>query len=162
MTDELKCDCCGRPGVVGVASSGYAAISFAWCAECLRSEFHPEPEMILMYLYYDVGDHGTGLVDDEHLPGTWKDGRYWSWADWRDWRRTQPDPHDPYWDGYDSSAWTGRRPRDVAEVNQWLLNLAWPKDEVLPWGPVPQPRWRTLLQRWLAFLWGWPEDVVWP
>ncbi len=151
----MKCDCCGRGDVVGVASSGYAAISFAWCAECLRSEFHPEPEFILMYLYYDVGDHGHGLVEDEYLPGTWKDGRYWSWADWRDWRRTQSDPKpDPYWDGYASASWTGRYPTDVSEVPKWLMELAWP-DDASPWGERPVPRWRSALRVWLTLWYGW-------
>lgn len=156
----MKCNCCGRPGVVGVASSGYAAISFAWCAECLGSGFHPEPEWILMYLYYDVGDHGQGLVDDEYLPGTWKDGRYWSWADWRDWRRTQPDPlPDPYWDYYESSSWTGRMPADVSQVPKWLYRIAW-WDIFNKGGGLATnvPKWKESTGRFVRFVLGW-EDV---
>lgn len=35
------CDCCGRPEVLGVASSGLGAVSFAWCRECLTEEAEP-------------------------------------------------------------------------------------------------------------------------
>jgi len=90
--DVHLCDCCHKNPMVSVNSSGYGAISFAWCAECLTHQTHPEPEWILAYLYYEVGDHGEGLVADEYLPGTFKDGRYWTWREWADWAKTQPDP----------------------------------------------------------------------
>lgn len=159
----MVCDCCHRPEqkVVGVASSGFIAMSFAWCGECLQQ--HVEPEWVLSYLYYEVGDHGENLIADEHLPGTWKDGRYWTWEQWKDWARTQPDPmYDlPETEAFNSSLWTGRRPRNEADVPQWLLHLAWPLNvapwdgRLHPWAEPPQPRWRYALRRLLALCWGW-------
>ncbi len=74
--DLGQCDCCHVEPAVGVGSSACVPMSFAWGAECLKRSV--EPEMVLSYLYYEVGDHGEGLVPDEQLPGTYKDGKYWT------------------------------------------------------------------------------------
>jgi hypothetical protein len=92
MADKWMCDCCHVNEAIGAASSGYIPYSFAWCRTCLQHPVHPEPEWVLSYLYYEVGDHGKGLVPDDQLPGTFKDDRYWTWREWADWAATQPDP----------------------------------------------------------------------
>lgn len=88
-----KCDCCQKEQASGAAASGYVPMSFAWCNECLTR--HVEPEMVLQYLYYMVGDHGEGLVPAEQLPGTYKDNKYWTWQEYADWCKQQPDPEMP-------------------------------------------------------------------
>jgi hypothetical protein len=88
----MKCDCCRVGDSIGVASSGYAAVSFSWCVKCLQ--IGAEPESILYYLYWYVGDRGKGLVDEKLLPHTYKDGRYWSWSEYKAWADTQEKPKD--------------------------------------------------------------------
>lgn len=162
------CECCRRHGIVGVASSGYGAVSFGWCMQCLRHPTHPEPEWVLAYLYYDVGDHGDGLVADELLPGTFRDGRYWTWREWADRfaKEFEPPP------SYDSYAWTGREP---TLPPLWLQRLAYPTyscedcegsiqygchcsyDGAVAPGIGPE-RWRVALRRFLKFWWMWRQS----
>lgn len=85
MCKDMTCDCCKRGPVVGVASSGFGAVSFAWCAECLAQP--AEPEMMFEYLYDDVGSKGEGLIPQLDGWSTWSEGSYIKWPEWRDKRR---------------------------------------------------------------------------
>lgn len=124
------CDCCRRHGTVGVASSGYGPISFGWCMQCLCDPTHPEPEWILAYLYWEVGDEGKGLIADEGLPGTFRDGRYWTWREWAD--RFAEEFRPP--ETIDSYAWTGRYgPTPIERLREWWYNTSWRLRDLAKW-----------------------------
>lgn len=133
------CDCCHRHGTVGVGSSGYIPMSFGWCLQCLREKTHPEPEWVLAYLYWEVGTAGEGLREDEELPGTFRDGRYWTWREWADRFAKEWEPPPTHY----SSDWTGRIGSDPP---QWLWRLAFSYD-----CEQPLERWRAEVQRFVRF-----------
>ena len=81
MTMEGKCDVCGLNPPVGVASSPFAACSFAYCRECLQKQ--AEPAMIFEYLYCEVA-HGDvkNLRPEINNWYTFVDGTYIIWSAW--------------------------------------------------------------------------------
>lgn len=74
-----ECDVCGKPSV-GVASSAFGPMSFAFCSECASKP--AEPIFIFIYLYETVSDQGKGLVDDVDRYFTFLKGEYVSWPDY--------------------------------------------------------------------------------
>lgn len=78
------CDVCGKPSI-GVASSSFGAISWAFCSECAHKP--AEPLCAFAYLYDDVSDKGEGLREGVNDFYTFKDGAYLSWPDYVKHRR---------------------------------------------------------------------------
>jgi hypothetical protein len=74
-----SCDVCGKPSI-GVASSSFGAVSWAFCKECVSKP--AEPECMFCYLYDDVSDKGEGLKDEVNTFYTFIDGKYVSWPDY--------------------------------------------------------------------------------
>lgn len=104
-TDMLKCDVCGQPAI-GVASSSFGAISFAFCETCVRKP--AEPFIMFEYLYDEVSTNGEGLINLDYYY-TFKDGKYITWPEYVQWRHSvgraksepcEPPPYEPY-DGED-------------------------------------------------------------
>lgn len=82
------CDVCGREPILGVASSSFAAVSWAFCKECIEKP--AEPLTTFSYLYDFVSTDGDGLAPEVNNFYTWKDGKYISWAEYVEERRKQP------------------------------------------------------------------------
>lgn len=77
----LKCDVCGREGVIGVASSSIGPMSQAYCGECAIKQ--AEPEWMFVYLLEDVGGgKSENLAGWVNQLSTWKDGKYLTWEEW--------------------------------------------------------------------------------
>lgn len=79
MSDPLSCNVCNKPAI-GVASSSFGAVSWAFCAECMNKP--AEPECMFCYLYEDVSDRGEGLRPEVNSYFTYIDGVYVSWPDY--------------------------------------------------------------------------------
>lgn len=83
---DMTCDCCRRDKnthpVLGVASSGVVAMSFAWCHECLRE--HAEPEIVFIYWRDEVAgvDGIEGLADWALDMKTFAGDEYVAYKDW--------------------------------------------------------------------------------
>ena len=93
MAGDL-CDCCRRSEqkVLGVASSGLGAISFAFCAECIHMD--AEPEMMFEFMWDMCDGNPKDLHESMNAIRTFKDGVFLPWLHWVEWRLTQP-PLDP-------------------------------------------------------------------
>lgn len=93
------CDVCLTGETIGVCSSAVGPISNAYCAECHRRM--AEPEWSFNYLWDGVCDGDiTKLAEFVLDLSTFKDGRYWTfaeWAEWRQWQWFEPDPMFHWW-----------------------------------------------------------------
>jgi hypothetical protein len=87
MSEILSCNVCNKPAI-GVASSSFGPVSWAYCAECARKP--AEPESMFRYLYEDVSDRGEGLRPEVDSYFTFIDGSYVSWPDYVTRRNAQP------------------------------------------------------------------------
>ena len=74
-----NCDVCGK-SAVGVASSSFGPVSWAFCSEC--ANMPAEPLCMFAYLYDDVSDRGDGLSGEVNQFFTFIDGAYVSWRDY--------------------------------------------------------------------------------
>lgn len=72
-----KCDVCEKPSI-GVASSSFGPVSFAFCEECSRNG--AEPEWIFVYLRDEIGPDNLHESAKSNL--TFTDGRYMSFDEW--------------------------------------------------------------------------------
>jgi hypothetical protein len=82
MTSNLfhdgTCDVCRRERKVGVCSSPFGPMSFAYCQECLAKP--AEIATIFAYLYDDVAGGDPSKLDKSIKNWyTWIDGRYVHW-----------------------------------------------------------------------------------
>jgi len=102
----MKCDVCGKPESVGVASSCLGPMSNSYCQECACSE--AEPFWMFVYTFYEVGHEGEGIADWVRDLRTFKDGQYMTWDEFAQFEKqndfpNRPPPYDEYipYDGAD-------------------------------------------------------------
>jgi late competence protein required for DNA uptake (superfamily II DNA/RNA helicase) len=77
MSDtKLICDVCNKNEALGVASSPFGAISYAYCRECLNKP--ADPLMTFEYLFETIYPNEAAWV---YKYFTFKDGKYISWQE---------------------------------------------------------------------------------
>lgn len=92
MADNI-CECCGRKAtaerpIIGVAGSGVAPISIAWCNTCIQIGAEPAGLMLAV-----CDPEETGKIDKQKWKYSFlttmvwnrKDQKYQLFADWYDW-----------------------------------------------------------------------------
>jgi hypothetical protein len=76
---DNKCDVCGRPGAVGVASTAIP-YSCAYCVPCLQVNAQPD---IVFETIWEGSDGDNTQIHPAYLElVTWKDGKYIDYPTW--------------------------------------------------------------------------------
>jgi hypothetical protein len=75
-TEGMKCDVCGNPEVVGVASSPFGPMSNAYCLTCLQKR--AEPRSVFEYLYAEIHPNVAPWV---FMYCTYINGEYIPWTE---------------------------------------------------------------------------------